>query len=83
MKRDTPIRHPDYNQREYDATGINRRLRRIREDMAISQTEFPERAGINIKTYWQYEAGLAMPPLPKLVLLANEWRFPIEDLLYD
>jgi putative transcriptional regulator len=41
---------------------MGRRIRRLRERLGLSQTEFGERYGIPVANIRQYEIGRTMPP---------------------
>src|SRR5450755_878227 len=51
-------------------------VRRIREKTGLTQDEFDERFGLNLRTVQEWEQGRAMPEGPARVLLAVIKREP-------
>jgi len=68
-------------EKTYNIENLVPNLKRLRKAKDMSQYDFATEAGIREKNYWQYESGRALPPLDKLVLLANTHGFTIDELL--
>lgn len=65
----------------YDLTILGQRLKAVRKARGLSQYWFSARAGIREKAYWQYESGNGLPPLQRLIAIANAHRIDLNVLL--
>jgi transcriptional regulator with XRE-family HTH domain len=51
---------------------IAERIRLIRQQRKLSQTELADRSGVNLKSLSRYELGTSVPPADALKLLADD-----------
>lgn len=60
---------------------IGSRLRRVREALGMTQTDFAKQAGISLQAYHQYEVGSRTPALAQGKKLANAYDITL-DYIY-
>ena len=62
---------------------IAERIRLIRQQQKISQTELAEKAGVNLKSLSRYELGTSIPPSDLLKQIADALGVTADVLLSD
>jgi transcriptional regulator with XRE-family HTH domain len=62
---------------------IAERIRLIRQQRKLSQTELADRSGVNLKSLSRYELGTSVPPADALKLLADALQVSADSLLTD
>lgn len=62
---------------------ISERIRLIRQQRKLSQTELADKSGVNLKSLSRYELGTSIPPTDALKLLADALQVSADSLLTD
>ena len=62
---------------------IAERIRLIRQQRKLSQTELAEKSGVNLKSLSRYELGTSVPPADVLKELADALEVSADALLTD
>lgn len=60
---------------------LGRRIRKLRRDREMSQSELAARAGMSENLIWNYEHGNYMPPADKTFALAQVLGCTVDELL--
>lgn len=66
-----------------DYEGMGRRIRRKRQEMGMTQTEFANKINISPSFYGHIERGTRTPSLETIVLIANTMNVGIDVLVRD
>jgi putative transcriptional regulator len=62
---------------------VKNRLKEIRmREYMMTQKEFAEHIGINLKTYYSWERGIAGPSLNTALEVAHRLNKKVEDIWY-
>ena len=64
-----------------DERTLKNRIRRVREDLHMTQEEFAQELGIDTSTYWRLEEGPTKIISPYLYKIASYASVKIEELL--
>ena len=64
-----------------DEQNLKENIRRIREDLGMTQEEFAQELGIDTSTYWRLEEGKTRIISPYLYRIAKLARIDISDLV--
>lgn len=62
---------------------IAERIRLIRQQRKLSQTELAEKSGVNLKSLSRYELGTSVPPADLLKQIADSLGVSTDSLLSD
>lgn len=61
---------------------VNNRLKELRHDHRMNQTEFAEFLGISIHQYNRYEKGARQPTLEVALQISEKVKRPVNDIFY-
>ncbi|MEH7505129.1 helix-turn-helix domain-containing protein [Neobacillus drentensis] len=61
---------------------VNNRLKDLRHDHRMNQTEFADFLGISIYQYNRYERGARQPTLEVALQISEKVKRPVNDIFY-
>ncbi len=60
---------------------LAKNLRELRKQFGFTQSQLAEKIGVCYQAYQKYELGTALPPLPKLIKLADLFDVSLDFLV--